>query len=145
MTGDVLEAESRDLSTAMEKTEEDDVRVLFVEDDPAVAQMYRLKLELDGYSVEIATDGVQAVAKALADPPDIVFLDIRLPKLDGLGVLEALRGQEQTKQIPVVILSNYSERKLINRGLKLGALEYLIKSQTTPAKVAGGVEGWLKT
>jgi DNA-binding response OmpR family regulator len=145
MTGDVLEAESRDLSTAMEKTEEDDVRVLFVEDDPAVAQMYRLKLELDGYSVEIATDGVQAVAKALADPPDIVFLDIRLPKLDGLGVLEALRGQEQTKQIPVVILSNYSERELINRGLKLGALEYLIKSQTTPAKVAGGVEGWLKT
>jgi CheY-like chemotaxis protein len=145
MTGDVLEAESRDLSTAMEKTEEDDVRVLFVEDDPAVAQMYRLKLELDGYSVEIATDGVQAVAKALADPPDIVFLDIRLPKLDGLGVLEALRGQEQTRQIPVVILSNYSERELINRGLKLGALEYLIKSQTTPAKVAGGVEGWLKT
>jgi CheY-like chemotaxis protein len=141
---DVLEAESRDLSSAMEKREEDEVRVLFVEDDPAVAQMYRLKLELDGYSVEIATDGEQAVAKALADPPDIVFLDIRLPKLDGLGVLEALRGQEQTRQIPVVILSNYSERELINRGLKLGALEYLIKSQTTPARVAGGVEGWLK-
>jgi CheY-like chemotaxis protein len=127
----------------MEK-EEDEVRVLFVEDDPAVAQMYRLKLELDGYSVEIATDGEQAVAKAMAVPPDIVFLDIRLPKLDGLGVLEALRAQRQTRQIPVVILSNYSEGELIERGLKLGALEYLIKSQTTPAKVAGGVEGWLK-
>src|SRR3982074_3025576 len=117
---EVLEVE-QDLSMAVPKKDEDEVRVLFVEDDPAVAQMYRLKLELDGYSVEIATDGVQAVAKALADPPDIVFLDIRLPKLDGLGVLEALRGQEQTKQIPVVILSNYSERELINRGLKLGA------------------------
>jgi CheY-like chemotaxis protein len=127
----------------MEK-EEDEVRVLFVEDDPAVAQMYRLKLELDGYSVEIAPDGEQAVAKAMAAPPDIVFLDIRLPKLDGLGVLEALRAQRQTRQIPVVILSNYSEGELIERGLKLGALEYLIKSQTTPAKVAGGVEGWLK-
>jgi len=127
----------------MEK-EEDEVRVLFVEDDQAVAQMYRLKLELDGYAVEIATDGEQAVAKAMAEPPDIVFLDIRLPKLDGLGVLEALRAQRQTRQIPVVILSNYSEGELIERGLKLGALEYLIKSQTTPAKVAGGVEGWLK-
>jgi DNA-binding response OmpR family regulator len=127
----------------MEK-EEDEVRVLFVEDDPAVAQMYRLKLELDGYAVEIATDGEQAVARAMAEPPDIVFLDIRLPKLDGLGVLEALRAQRQTRQIPVVILSNYSEGELIERGLKLGALEYLIKSQTTPAKVAGGVEGWLK-
>jgi CheY-like chemotaxis protein len=144
MPVDVLEAESEDLSTAMERKEEDEVRVLFVEDDPAVAQMYRLKLELDGYSVEIASDGEQAVVKALEDPPDIVFLDIRLPKLDGLGVLEALRGQEQTRQIPVVILSNYSERELIDRGLKLGALEYLIKSQTTPAKVADGVEGWLK-
>jgi DNA-binding response OmpR family regulator len=127
----------------MEK-EEDEVRVLFVEDDPAVAQMYRLKLELDGYAVEIATDGEQAVARAMAEPPDIVFLDIRLPKLDGLGVLEALRAQRQTRQIPVVILSNYSEGELIERGLKLGALEYLIKSHTTPAKVAGGVEGWLK-
>jgi CheY-like chemotaxis protein len=133
------------LSTADQKRDEDEVRVLFVEDDPAVAQMYRLKLELDGYSVDLATDGEQAVAYATADPPDIIFLDIRLPKLDGLGVLEALRKDERTRNLPVVILSNYSERELIDRGLKLGALEYLIKSQTTPAKVAGGVEGWLKT
>jgi CheY-like chemotaxis protein len=139
----VLEVE-QNLSTAVPKKDEDEVRVLFVEDDPAVAQMYRLKLELDGYLVEIATDGEQAVARAISDPPDIVFLDIRLPKLDGLGVLEALRNDNRTRLLPVVILSNYSERELIDRGLKLGALEYLIKSQTTPAKVAGGVEGWLK-
>jgi CheY-like chemotaxis protein len=140
-----LEVESSTLSTAADRKEEDDVRVLFVEDDPAVAQMYRLKLELDGYVVEIATDGEQAVARAIEQPPDMVFLDIRLPKLDGLGVLEALRANERTRNLPVVILSNYSERELIDRGLKLGALEYLIKSQTTPAKVAGGVEGWIKT
>jgi CheY-like chemotaxis protein len=133
------------LSTEAQSRQEDEVRVLFVEDDPAVAQMYRLKLELDGYSVEVATDGEEAVARATANPPDIVFLDIRLPKLDGLGVLEALRSDERTRQVPVVIISNYSESELIERGLKLGALEYLIKSQTTPAKVAGGVEGWLKS
>ena len=127
------------------KNEEDEVRVLFVEDDPTVAQMYRLKLELDGYSVDVASDGEQAVSRATSDPPDIIFLDIRLPKLDGLGVLQALRRHERTQQVPVVILSNYSERELVERGLKLGALEYLVKSQTTPAKVAGGVEDWLKT
>ena len=126
------------------KREEDEVRVLFVEDDPAVAQMYRLKLELDGYAVDVASDGEQALSRATSRPPDIVFLDIRLPKLDGLEVLEALRRHERTRQVPVVILSNYSERELIERGLKLGALEYLVKSQTTPAKVAGGVEDWLK-
>ncbi len=126
------------------RAEDDEVRVLFVEDDPAVAQMYRLKLELDGYSVEIAGDGVQAVQMAMDNPPDIIFLDIRLPKMDGLGVLEALRHDERTRKVPVVILSNYSERELVERGLRLGALEYLIKSQTSPARVAGGVVNWLK-
>ncbi len=128
----------------MSNPQEDDVRVLFVEDDPAVAQMYKLKLELDGYRVEVAEDGELALKMATANLPDIIFLDIRLPKLDGLGVLEALRKDPRTKAVPVVILSNYSERELVERGLKLGALEYLIKSQTTPAKLAGGVESWLK-
>lgn len=124
--------------------QEDDVRVLFVEDDPSVAQMYKLKLELDGYKVEVAQDGELALKMATDNPPDMIFLDIRLPKMDGLAVLEALRKDAKTTHIPVVILSNYSERELVERGLKLGALEYLIKSQTTPAKLAGGVENWLK-
>jgi CheY-like chemotaxis protein len=123
---------------------DDEVHVLFVEDDPAVAQMYKLKLELDGYQVEIAPDGEIALRMAKEAVPDIIFLDIRLPKLDGLAVLEALRADESTRHVPVVILSNYSERELVERGLKLGALEYLIKSQTTPAKLAGGVESWLR-
>jgi two-component system phosphate regulon response regulator PhoB len=123
---------------------DDEVNVLFVEDDPAVAQMYKLKLELDGYQVAVAGDGEAAIQMATEAPPDIIFLDIRLPKLDGLAVLEALRADERTKQVPVVILSNYSERELVERGLRLGALEYLIKSQTTPAKLATGVESWLR-
>ena len=113
---------------------DDEVNVLFVEDDPSVAQMYKLKLELDGYQVAVAADGEAAVQMATQDPPDIIFLDIRLPKLDGLAVLEALRADERTKAVPVVILSNYSERELVERGLRLGALEYLIT----------GVESWLK-
>jgi CheY-like chemotaxis protein len=125
------------------RSREEDVRVLFVEDDPAVAQMYKLKLELDGYAVDVAVDGLQAVQMATGNPPDIIFLDIRLPKMDGLGVLEALRRDERTRKVPVVILSNYTERELVERGLRLGALEYLIKSQTSPARVAGGVIRWL--
>ena len=127
-----------------EVTTEDDVRVLFVEDDPEVAQMYKLKLELDGYAVDVATDGMQAVQMATGNPPDIIFLDIRLPKMDGLGVLEVLRQDDRTRDIPVVILSNYSERELVDRGMEMGALDYLIKSQTTPARVAGGVANWLR-
>ncbi len=102
------------------------MRVLFVEDDPSVAQMYKLKLELDGYDVEVASDGEQALEVARREAPDIIFLDIRLPKL------------------PVVILSNHSEKQLVERGLQLGALDYLIKTQTTPARLSSGLETWLK-
>jgi CheY-like chemotaxis protein len=122
----------------------EDIQVLFVEDDPSVAQMYKLKLELDGYRVEIATDGEMALEMAGRALPDIVFLDIRLPKLDGIGLLEALRADPRTRSLPVVILSNYNEKELVERGAKLGVLDHLIKSQTTPAKLAGGLEGWLK-
>ena len=122
----------------------DDIRVLFVEDDPTVAQMYRLKLELDGYQVIMAKDGEEGLRLADEIRPDIVFLDIRLPKVDGFAVLEGLRSRDETRNVPVVILSNYGEQELVERGLKLGALEYLIKSQTTPANLSRGVEGWLR-
>jgi DNA-binding response OmpR family regulator len=122
----------------------DEIRVLFVEDDPTVAQMYRLKLELDGYQVIMAKDGEEGLRLANEVVPDIVFLDIRLPKVDGFAVLEGLRGCDRTRNVPVVILSNYGEQELVDKGLKLGALEYLIKSQTTPANLSRGVENWLR-
>jgi CheY-like chemotaxis protein len=129
---------------ALSEAPDEEVRVLFIEDDPAVAEMYKLKLELDGYTVTVAKDGEEGLQIASETPPDIIFLDTRLPKMDGFAVLERLRSAERTREIPVIILSNYGERELVDRGLKLGALEYLIKSQTTPANLSRGVEGWLK-
>lgn len=122
----------------------DEVRVLFVEDDASVAQMYRLKLELDGYTVDVAPDGLSALEKARALLPDIIFLDIRIPKLDGLGVLEALRKDPRTERVPVVILSNWNEKELVERGASLGALDHLIKSQTTPARLSRRLAEWLR-
>jgi len=121
------------------------VRVLLVEDDRSVAQMYRLKLELDGYQVDVATDGEMAVEMAGRDLPDIIFLDIRLPKLDGVGVLEALRSNAKTKKTRVVLLSNYSRREMGDRVAKLGMLDHLVKTDTTPAKLAAGLERWLSS
>jgi CheY-like chemotaxis protein len=117
--------------------------VLFVEDDSSVAQMYKLKLELDGYRVDVASDGEAAVEMATSEPPDIVFLDIRLPKLDGFGVLQALRANPKTKNVRVVVLSNYSRREIGDQMAKLGVLDHLIKTDTTPAKLTAGLERWL--
>jgi two-component system phosphate regulon response regulator PhoB len=126
--------------------EEDDqpIEVLLIEDDPAVLEMYKLKLELDGYRVNVATDGEQGLQRATELLPDIIFLDIRLPKKDGFEVLQVLRQQDSTAEIPVIILTNYGEKDLVDRGLKLGAHEFLIKAQTTPTSLSEGINEWLK-
>ena len=72
----------------MSEVVDEDVNVLFIEDDPAVAEMYKLKLELDGYRVTVAKSGEEGLDQAKRHVPDIVFLDIRLPKMDGFAVLE---------------------------------------------------------
>src|SRR4029077_15747407 len=126
------------------QADEDLVDVLLVEDDPSVLEMYRLKLELDGYRVNTALDGEEGLKKAGDLAPDIIFLDIRLPKMDGLEVLRKLRAQEKTRDIPVIILSNYDEEDLVARGLRLGAHEYLIKARPPPTTLSEGIEIWLK-
>src|SRR2546430_6069669 len=102
-----------DWRRTMDQTDVDEVRVLLVEDDAALAQMYRVKLERDGYTVRIAGDGEEALRLVGEQVPDLIFLDIRLPRMDGLTFLEQLRRSEQTRNIPVVIVSNYSEEELI--------------------------------
>src|SRR5260370_2629879 len=144
--GSVMENKTRRSRAASPATQADEDLVdgLLVEDDPSVLEMYRLKLELDGYRVNTALDGEEGLKKASELTPDIIFLDIRLPKMDGLEVLRKLRAQEKTREIPVIILSNYDEEDLVSRGLRLGAHEYLIKARTTPTSLSEGIEDWLK-
>ena len=120
------------------------IDVLLIEDDPAVLEMYRMKLSLDGYRVSVATDGEEGLDRAVELRPDIIFLDIRLPKKDGFEVLQALRQNPDTEAIPVIMLSNYGEKELVDRGLKLGAHEFLIKANTTPSSLSEGIGEWLK-
>jgi adenylate cyclase len=121
---------------------DDRVQVLLVEDDQEFAEMYRLKLEADGYEVSIAEDGEEGLRLALAMRPDLVFLDIRMPRLDGLEMLERLRRDPVTAELPVVILSNYGEDELRKRGFDLGALEWLIKANVTPGEVSSRINLW---
>lgn len=125
--------------------DEDIVDVLLIEDDPIVQEMYQFKLSLDGYRVSVAGDGESGIARALELAPDIIFLDIRLPGKDGFAVLEELRRHDRTAHIPVIILSNFGEKDLVERGLKLGAFEYLIKSDTTPGSLSAGIGRWVES
>jgi DNA-binding response OmpR family regulator len=119
---------------------DDDVKVLLIEDDQAAAEMYRLRLAADGYTVVVGRDGEEGLRLGTDEQPDFIYLDLRLPGLDGFEVLERLRADAATTQIPVIILSNYGEPELRERGLKLGALEFLVKADTTPAQLSTKVE-----
>jgi len=116
--------------------------VLLIEDEKEVAELYRLKLTLDGYSVEVAQDGEEGLQKALDLKPELIFLDIKMPGMDGFEVLKHLRSSEITKKTPIVILSNFDEQEMIEKGLTLGANEYLIKSQFNPGDLSAKAKTW---
>jgi DNA-binding response OmpR family regulator len=118
----------------------DEIKVLLIEDDDAAAEMYRLRLVSDGYTVVLARDGEEGLEMAGAEAPDFIYLDIRLPRIDGFEVLERLRANPETAAIPVIILTNFGEPEFRERGLKLGALEFLVKADTTPSSLSATVE-----
>ena len=121
---------------------EDQVRILLVEDDEAIAELYQLRLETDGYVVETARDGEAGLAQATDNPPDLIFLDLRLPGLSGIDLLQRLRANPTTTDIPVVIVTNYDEPELRTKGLSLGALEFLVKADMIPARLTQSAERW---
>jgi DNA-binding response OmpR family regulator len=119
------------------------IRVLLIEDEKEVAELYRLKLTLDDYNVTIAYSGQEGLDKAFSANPEIIFLDIKMPEMDGFEVLKRLRESAKTKDTPVVILSNFDDQELIERGLTLGANEYLIKSQFSPEEISKKVKDFV--
>ncbi len=123
---------------------DDAIDVLLIEDDQDFLDLYRMRLERDGYRVHTANTGEQGLTKAAELKPDIVFLDVRLPSMDGFEVLRRLRDDSATATVPVVFLSNYGEQDMVDRGRQLGALEFLVKAHTTPVELSEGIEEWLK-
>jgi CheY-like chemotaxis protein len=118
------------------------IHVLLIEDDGAISEMYRVQLEYDGYRVSIVTTGQAGFDALAASPPDIVLLDLLLPDRSGLEIMADIK-ERFPHHPPVVILSNYGEPTMIERGISLGAMEYLVKSRVTPASVSQAIPGWI--
>jgi DNA-binding response OmpR family regulator len=110
--------------------------ILIVDDDQLLVRMYQKKLENDGYIVITAEDGVKALEKIAEFIPDLILLDIMMPRLNGLELLKKLKLTEQTKNIPVILLTNVgASEEDSQRGLELGAVAYIVKASNRPAEV----------
>lgn len=118
-------------------------KILIVEDDRYISKMYQLKLSLEGYDVQVAENGKQGVDKVKEFMPDIMLLDILMPELDGFEVLNIVKADEATKNIPVLIMSNLGQEDHVEKGMKLGAVGYVVKSQYTPSKVVEKIKSVL--
>ena len=119
-------------------------KIVIVEDDEHIAKVYRLKLESEGMDPIIASDGEEAVAKIFSEKPDLVLLDLMLPKKDGFWVLDQVRQNKEFLYIPVIVLSNLWEQTDKERALVLGANDYLVKIDTTIQEVVDKIRGYLK-
>jgi DNA-binding response OmpR family regulator len=119
-------------------------KILVVEDDPMISSMYKTKFEVDGFEVFTADNGATALELVKKEKPDIVMLDIILPQLDGFSVLEQIKQDKTTKNIPVIMLTNLSTDEDREKGEKMGALDYLVKASLTPGQISEKIKQILK-
>jgi CheY-like chemotaxis protein len=101
--------------------------VLVVDDDPVIQKLLQVNFEMEGYSVITAGDGEEGLARAQAEHPDAIVLDVMMPKMDGLEVARRLKGDPDTEGIPIVLLSAKAQQADIQAGTATGAEEYLTK------------------
>ena len=104
-------------------------KILLVEDDTALASVYRSRLELEGFDVCEANNGEDALSLAVSEHPDLILLDVMMPKISGFDVLDILRNTPETTNIRVIMLTALSQPKDKERAEQLGADDYLVKSQ----------------
>lgn len=116
-----------------------------MEDDAFVSSMYQTKLTMLGYTVRVAGDGEEGWNALKEGPaPDLVLLDIVLPKRDGFEILTEIRRDPKLRAIPVLLLTNLGQKPDLQRGLDLGADDYIIKAHFTPSEVVEKIEKVLR-
>lgn len=114
-------------------------KVLIADDDPYISEMYALKFKESGFEVETAMNGKEAIEKTASFGPDAILLDIVMPVYDGFEVLKRLKDNNALGNAKVIILSNLGQKEDVERGMALGAIDYVIKAHFTPSEVVAKV------
>lgn len=118
--------------------------ILIVEDDKFLRELIVQKLVREGFKTSEAIDGEEGIKKIKEEKPDLVLLDLILPGIDGFEVLSRMKEESALSSIPVIILSNLGQKEDVEKGMKLGAVDYLIKAHFTPGEIIVKIKDNLK-
>lgn len=117
--------------------------ILIIEDDEFLRGLISKKFVSESFNIISAIDGTDGIKKAQEEKPNLILLDLVLPNIDGFEVLTKLKGDSATSSIPIVILSNLGQKEDIDKGMKLGATDYIIKAQFTPEEIVEKIKAIL--
>jgi DNA-binding response OmpR family regulator len=109
--------------------------IMIIEDDVFVMDIYQTKLSQEGFQLISAVNGVEAVKKLETETPDLILLDIIMPLMGGLETLAEIKKNERVNKVPIIMLTNLSQKEEVNTAMGLGANDFLIKSHFTPSEV----------
>jgi len=119
-------------------------KILLVEDDPLIVKIYTTRLTADGYQVFSAENGEAGLAVAEKETPDLIVLDIMMPRIDGYGVLEKVRANPRLKHIPILVYSNLAVDEEITRAKNMGANEFIVKADLSPTEMVNKIKSYLE-
>ena len=109
------------------------MRILVADDEIHIRTLLKITLEMSGYEVDVAADGQEALEKIDAQPPDLILLDIKMPRLNGWQVCERVKSDESTKRIPIIMITAFGQKEARQRSMELGADEFIAKPFETPS------------
>lgn len=118
-------------------------KILIVEDDAFIRDIYQVKFSQEGFDVTMAEDGIKAMEQLENLIPDIILLDIIMPRMDGTEVLKKIKNDDRLKDVPIIMLTNIPEKEKVDGDLEARVTDYLIKSHFTPAEVVNKVNSLL--
>jgi len=118
----------------------DKLKLLIVDDDVFLLDMYSVKFKEAGFQVEVAENGETAIKKLKEISPNVILLDVVMPKMDGLETLRQIKKDKLAEGAKIIVLTNLGQKEDVERGLKLGADDYIIKAHFTPTEVLNKVK-----
>jgi DNA-binding response OmpR family regulator len=119
-------------------------KVLIIEDDPLIVKIYSTRLKADGYEVSSAENGEEGIVVAYRDKPDLIVLDVMMPRVDGFGVLEKLRADPGFNKTPILMYSNLNNEDEMVRAKSMGVTEFLVKANLSPTQMVAKIKGYLE-